>query len=44
MNMLHENFNHLLHSFNHTLLSQQNLELELYAHAVHDKGVALRNH
>ena len=42
MNMLHENFHHPLHSFNQPLLSQQNLEL--YAHAVHDKGVALRNY
>ena len=41
MNMLHENFHHLLHSFNQPLLSQQNLEL--YTHAVHDKGAALRN-
>ena len=41
MNMLHENFYHLLHSFHKPLLSQQNLEL--YAHAVHDKGTALRN-
>ena len=41
MNMLLENFHHLLHSFNRPLLSQQSLEL--YAHAVHDKGAALRN-
>ena len=41
MNMLHENFHHLLHSFNQPLLSPQNLEL--YAQAVHDKGAALRN-
>ena len=26
MNMMHENFHHLLHSFNQPLLSQQNLE------------------
>ena len=41
MNMLHGNFHHFLNNFNQTLLSQQNLEL--YAHAVHDKGAALRN-
>ena len=41
MNMLHESFHHLLRSFNQPLLSQQ--DLELYAHAVHDKGAALRN-
>ena len=41
MNMLHENFHDFLHSFNQPLLSQKNLEL--YAHAVHDKGAALRN-
>ena len=41
MNMLHENFYHLLHSFYQPLLSQQNLELS--THAVHDKGAAPRN-
>ena len=41
MNTLHEKFNHLLHSFNQPLLSQQNLEL--YAHAVYDTGAGLRN-
>ena len=35
MNMMHENFHHLFHSFNQSLLSQQNLE--------HGKGAALRN-
>ena len=39
--MLHENFHHLLHSFNQLLLSQQNLEL--YVHTVYDNGAALRN-
>ena len=35
MNMMHENFHDLLHRFNQSLLSQQNLE--------HGKGAALRN-
>ena len=41
MNMLHENFHHLLHSFNQPLLIQQSLEL--YANAIHDKGAPQRN-
>ena len=41
MNILHENFHHLLHSFNQPLVSRQSIEL--YAHAAHDKGETLRN-
>ena len=41
MNILHEKFHNFLHSFNQSLLSQQNLEL--YAHAVYHTGSGLRN-
>ena len=39
--VLPENFRHLLHNFTPPQLSQQTIEL--YAHAVHDKGAELKN-
>ena len=39
--VLPEDFRHLLHNFTRPQLSQQTIEL--YAHAVHDKGAELKN-